>query len=75
MSVATSVPMLHAFIGGVSRDVPLAELDIGNASSDDQIKAAVASFFEQPLSKFSAFVVDRDAETGNVTVRPQAVWG
>lgn len=69
-----TLPMLHCFVQGVSHDVPIAELDIGSESTDQQVKQAVASFLEQPVSKFSGFSVDREPN-GNITLRPNATWG
>ena len=67
-------PLLHIRYGGRSYDVPLHDLDIGPASSDDQIRRAVAAYLEEPLSKLRPFVVERH-DNGNVTIRPEAVFG
>ena len=66
--------MLHIRYGGRSYDVPLQDLDIGPASSDDQIRRAVAAYLEEPLSKLRLFVVER-YDNGNMTIRPEAVFG
>ncbi|GAH64514.1 unnamed protein product, partial [marine sediment metagenome] len=39
-------PTLHIRFEGKSRDIPLAEIDIGIASTDDQVKEAVANFLD-----------------------------
>lgn len=67
-------PVLHIRYGGRSYDVPLQDLDIGPASSDDQIRRAVAAYLEEPQSKLRLFVVERH-DNGNVTIRPEAVFG
>lgn len=67
--------VLHCIIGGRSYDIPMQDLDIGDASTDEQIKAAVAQHLEQPLSKLSVMTVDRNLETGDITIRPDAVFG
>jgi hypothetical protein len=72
--MSTKKPLLHIRYGGRSYDVPLRELDIGPASSDDQIRRAVAAYLEEPLSKLRLFVVERH-DNGNVTIRPEAVFG
>ena len=40
-----------------------------------QVRAAVAQWMEQPLAKMNNFVVDRNSDTGERTLRPQAVFG
>lgn len=66
--------MLHIRFEGRSLDVPMSDLDVGPASSDDAIKRALAVYLEVPAEKFRHYVVDRH-ETGNLTVRPEAVFG
>ena len=66
--------VLHIRFEGRSFDVPLADLDVGTLSSDDQIKQALADYLSVPAAKFRDYVVDRH-ETGNLTVRPAAVFG
>jgi hypothetical protein len=65
---------VHTMIGGVSSDIAFTSLDIGDASTDAEIKTAVAQHFSLPTSKLTHFAVDRH-ENGNVTVRPEAVFG
>ena len=65
---------LHVRFEGRSLDIPLAELDVGQVSSDEQIKHALANRLEVSADKFRHYVVDRH-ETGNLTIRPEAVFG
>jgi hypothetical protein len=44
------------------------------ASSDNEIKRALARHLEVSVEKFRDYVIDRH-ETGNLTVRPEAVFG
>jgi hypothetical protein len=67
-------PLLHARFEGRSFDVALADLDIGPASDDQQIKHALALHLDIPEAKLRDYTVDRH-ETGNLTVRPEAVFG
>lgn len=67
-------PVLHVRFEGRSRDIPLAELDVGAFASDDVIKQAVARFLEVAPARLRDYTVDRH-ETGNLTVRPEAVFG
>ena len=66
--------VLHARFDGRSFDIPLTELDIGQSSSDTQIKRALARRLDVPEAKLRDYVVDRH-QTGNLTVRPEAVFG
>lgn len=67
-------PTLHIRFEGKSRDIPLAEIDIGIASTDDQVKEAVANFLDTETSKLENYVIERHAN-GNFTIRPEAVFG
>ena len=75
MSVGLSERLVHIMYSGESHDIPQSSLDIGDASTDDQVKAAVATYFNIPLDKLRFYVVDRSPDSSNLTVRPQAVFG
>ena len=66
--------VLHLRFAGRSFDVPLADLDVGPLSSDADIKRAVAGYLDVAEAKFVHYVIDRH-ETGNMTLRPEAVFG
>lgn len=66
--------LLHIRFDGRSADVPLGDLDVCRASGDGDIKLAVARYLDVPTEKFRHYVVDRH-ETGNLTIRPEAVFG
>ena len=66
--------VLHVRFEGKSFDIPINEIDIGDASSDRQIKAALASYLDVAESRFRNYVVERH-DNGNFTVRPEAVFG
>ena len=66
--------VVHIRFEGQSRDIPLADLDVGPLSGDNVIKQALARFLEVPEAKLRDYVIDRH-ETGNLTVRPEAVFG
>jgi hypothetical protein len=74
MAVRNEVPVVHIRFEGRSMDIPLAELDLGPLSADADIKRAVARHLEISDLKLRDYVVDRH-ETGNLTVRPEAVFG
>ena len=64
----------HVRFAGRSFDIPLAALDLGSLSADGHIRRAVARYLDVPEHKLDAYVVDRHAN-GNVTLRPEAVFG
>lgn len=66
--------VLHLRFDGRSRDIALDVLDVGTASSDTVIKAAVARFVDVGVAELSDHIVERH-ENGNLTLRPEAVFG
>lgn len=66
--------VLHVRFNGRSLDVPLSALDLTDASSDAQVKRRLAEYLEVPLRQLEPYVVDRHTN-GNLTLRPQAVFG
>jgi hypothetical protein len=64
----------HVRFAGRSFDIPLTTLDLGALSADGQIKRSIARHLEVPEFKLDAYVVDRHPN-GNLTVRPEAVFG
>jgi len=66
-------PALHVRYNGRSFDITLAQLDVGPLSSDREVKHALAEYFNVPMTNFRYYVVDRHT-TGNLTVRPEAVF-
>lgn len=68
------VTVVHIRFEGRSLDIPQGDLDVGRASSDHEIKRALARYLEVPEVKLRDYVIDRH-ENGNMTVRPEAVFG
>jgi hypothetical protein len=68
------LPIVHVRFDGRSLDIPLGDLDIGPRADDAAIKRALARHLEVAEGKLRDYVVDRH-ETGNLTVRPEAVFG
>jgi hypothetical protein len=66
--------LLHVRFEGRSLDIPLTDLDAGAVSTDETIKRSLADYLDVPVDRFQPYVVDRH-ETGNLTVRPEAVFG
>lgn len=71
---AEARPTLHIRFEGRSVDVPLADLDVGGMSSDRDVKQALARYLGVDMRRLSEYVIDRH-ETGNLTLRPPAVFG
>jgi hypothetical protein len=65
---------VHVRFEGQSWDIAFTVLDVGEASSDGEVRQALARYFEVPVLKWAPYVVERHAN-GNITVRPEAVFG
>ena len=65
---------VHVRFEGRSHRLPAGALDLGNMSSDNDVKAALSRHFDVNVAKFAAYVVERH-DNGNITVRPEAVFG
>ena len=68
------VAVVHIRFEGRSLDIPQGDLDVGPASSDNEVKLALARHLELAEARLRDYVIDRH-ETGNLTVRPEAVFG
>jgi hypothetical protein len=66
--------VVHLRFDGRSQDVDLELLNISNASSEAEIKLALSKHLEVSLNQLRDYVIDRH-ENGNLTLRPQAVFG
>ena len=65
---------IHVRFQGNSYAFDASNLDIGNASTDEDVKRQVAGELGTDESNLDGYVVDRH-ENGNITVRPQARFG
>jgi len=66
--------MVHVRFDGRSWTVPASTLNISARSSDEDVKQAVAAYLEVAVIELAPYVVERHA-TGNITVRPEAIFG
>ena len=66
--------VVHIRYGGRSTDVPLAGLDLTENVDERQIKNRLAAYLEVSPRQLDAYVVDRHPN-GNLTLRPEAVFG
>ncbi len=66
--------VVHVRFEGRSHDVALRDLDVGPLSDNDTIKRALATFLNVPEARLRDYTIDRH-QGGNLTVRPEAVFG
>jgi hypothetical protein len=66
--------VVHIRFEGRSQDIRLADLDLGPRSGDGAVKQALARYLDVSETALRDYVIDRH-ETGNLTVRPEAVFG
>jgi hypothetical protein len=67
-------PLAHIRFRGLSRDVTLEALGVPAGSSDVEVRGALARFLEVSTAELAGHVLERHAD-GNVTLRPEAVFG
>ncbi len=70
---ATSA-VLHLRFQGRSRDIALDALAVNAGSPDADVKRAVAQLIDASLADLDYTVIERHAN-GNLTLRPEAVFG
>lgn len=66
--------MIHVRFEGQSWNIALAILNINADSSPQKVRTALANHFDVPISRFSAYVIEQHSN-GNITIRPEAVFG
>jgi predicted deacylase len=66
--------VVHVRFEGRSRDVALRDLNVGTPFGDEALRSALAAYLEVPVARLRDHVIDRH-QTGNLTVRPEAVFG
>jgi hypothetical protein len=69
-----NTPQLHVRFEGRSWDLPLSDLDLGTASSDEDVLQALAGYLAVPKASLRLYVIERHVN-GNLTFRPEAVFG
>lgn len=67
-------PAIHVRLGGRSQRLNAAQLGLAANASDHDIKSAVARNLEVAPGELRQHVVERH-DNGNITVRPEAVFG
>jgi len=72
--VELQFPKIHVRHDGVSRDLNIADLNIAADTPDTEVKMAVANWIDVEEDSFQKYVVERH-ENGDMTLRPEAVFG
>jgi hypothetical protein len=72
--LANAARVVHVRVDGRSYDLPVDRLGLGDKPTDDQIKRALAGQLDVSANSLVEAVVDRHPN-GNLTVRPEAVFG
>jgi hypothetical protein len=65
---------VHVRWDGRSFDLPADRLGVTEQATDEQVRSAVARHLEVPANRLAESVIDRHPN-GNLTVRPEAVFG
>ena len=66
--------MLHLRFEGRSYDLDESQLNISRDTNDAQIKAKLAGYLDVRANRLQNYVIDRPS-TGNIIIRPEAVYG
>jgi hypothetical protein len=66
--------VIHVRFEGRSWEITFSMLDVGDLSTDRDIRQALARYLGVPVRRLAPYVVERHAN-GNITVRPEAVFG
>lgn len=66
--------ILHIRIAGQSQDLGLHNLGLNQYSQDKHIYQALSRHLDVSLKMLSGYVIERHAN-GNMTVRPEAIFG
>ena len=71
---ATRRALAHVRFDGRSLDLPLDVIGLTPESGDDAVRRTVARHLDVSEAQLRDYVIDRH-ESGNLTVRPAAVFG
>lgn len=71
---ATDAAVIHVRYAGRSFDISMIGMDLTPTSNDDRVKHEIARFLDVADDRLDDYVIDRHAN-GNLTIRPQAVFG
>jgi hypothetical protein len=66
--------MVHVRFNGRSFDLPVEALRLPDGAGEGDVKRLLARHLEIPVEQLDGYVIERH-ETGNWTIRPEAVFG
>ena len=66
--------VVHVRFEGRSQDITFGALGLSDPNSNTEVRRALARYLDVPANKLADYVVQRHAN-GNITVRPEAVFG
>lgn len=66
--------MIHLRFEGRSMDISERQLGVAGSASDKEIRSSLAQYLDVAVDKFAFYVIDR-RPSGDLIVRPQAVYG
>lgn len=75
MSAILQYERVHIRYDGRSLDRSASSLGIVGSMSDVEIRQKIAQDLDVSLAALSNYVVDRNAESASITIRPDAVYG
>lgn len=67
-------PMIHVRFEGKSWDLPMSQLGLCSVSSPAEIRENVSRVLGLSIELLNGYTLERH-ENGNVTIRPEAVFG
>jgi hypothetical protein len=70
----TGAATIHVWYDGRSFDIPVRDLNGAAMGSAREMKRALVTYLDLPFDALERYVVEQH-ETGNWTVRPEAVFG
>jgi hypothetical protein len=65
---------VHIRYAGQSYDTTFSELDIGALSGENEVRERAARYLNVSSSQLLSYRIERH-ENGNITIRPEAVFG
>jgi hypothetical protein len=72
--IKNSQSLLHIRFEGRSWDLALAQLGLANPGQEQALRTALANYLDVPESRLNQYVLEYHPN-GNITVRPEAVFG
>ena len=65
---------IHVRFNGRSDNLDFMDIGISNGSTDQEVKTSAARYYDRENDAFDRMVIERHAN-GNITLRPEAIYG